>query len=355
MKVELRTHGSHVGVLHDFWPMRDPATLPKESIDDDDGTPVHIRRYDKHERTSARPRTLGQLRHIYADAIEYTGMRIEVDGMALALAATLGLPPVLVAVWAGMGMDVWGALARLSGTEALLIFGLSACMTWLGFWFCSDFLDGLFFALEELPVIFDRKHRKVYRLLPDEGTGFWNVLRRRPLVACEYDWDLIDVEGSSRPSASLYGTNEYSLAFWVRTSRGDGRVIDVFHIGVRDPKGGKLDPMWEHIRRFMEEEGPAWPDPAETLARPAAPRTWWGSLRMTGEHAPLFLHDARRSPLRALALLPLFLLGLPFRLLWGTGDYLKGKTRVLVRWPAPVLERIGQPVGTIHPPAVVKT
>ena len=350
MRVELRAHGSHVGAHHDFRPMPDPATLPRETVEDDDGIAVHTRRYEKGKRVSASPRTMGRLRHIHADAIEYTGMRTEVDGLALVLAATVGMPLVLAAVWVGLG-----ALEVVSGTDALLILGMSIGMACLGFWFCSEALDGLLFALEALPIVFDRKHRKVYRLLPDEGTGFWNVVRRRPLVACEYDWDLVDVEGSARSSTSSYATNDCNLAFRVRNSRADSRAIDLFHIGVREFKGSNLDPMWEHIRRFMEEEGPAWPDPAETLARPAAPRTWWGSLRMTGEHAPLFLLDARRSPVRALALLPLFLLGLPFRLLWGTGDYLKERTRIPVRWPAVVLERIGPCTDTTRPTAVVET
>ncbi|MBF6907344.1 hypothetical protein HN295_19460, partial [Acinetobacter baumannii] len=185
-------------------------------------------------------------------------------------------------------------------------------------------------------VVFDRQHRKVYRLLPNEGTGIMGVLRHRPLVACEYDWDLIDVESRIRFSITRGQTSDCSLTFRVRRSREDGTMIDWFDIDVRELAQGNVDPMWEHIRRFMEEGGPHRPDPAEPLLRSRVPLSFWESLGMTGQWKPVFLLYWGTSPLRSVLSLPLFLMGLPFRLLAGMEVCLKEKTRLPVRWPSAV-------------------
>ena len=38
------------------------------------------------------------------------------------------------------------------------------------------------------PTIFDRKHRKVYRIFSESQPGWKGLFKPWPMRACEYDW-----------------------------------------------------------------------------------------------------------------------------------------------------------------------
>ena len=50
------------------------------------------------------------------------------------------------------------------------------------------------FRPRDLPIAFDRKNRKVYRMLREERPGFVGLFQRWKIFSHEYRWDLVDAE-----------------------------------------------------------------------------------------------------------------------------------------------------------------
>jgi len=210
------------------------------------------------------------------------------------------------------------------------------------------------FGLDDQPVVFDRANRKVYRLFPplDGSAEAWGQrLRKRPVLlqAAEYDWDCI--EGEYR--ATLAGTGKtvsrmHSLTLVVRDypkeGEKEGRLLDEFDVGNSLSLGPTTVPMlWEHIRRFMEEKGPAVPkgEPMQVFERP---RNLWQSMGVVSPFGPRFLWWWRTNRFITVIILLTFPVTLPFALLWSTCNWISHMTMRETIWPRDVLERVGQPV-----------
>nr|WP_315210579.1 DUF6708 domain-containing protein [uncultured Albidiferax sp.] len=200
---------------------------------------------------------------------------------------------------------------------------------------------------QDLPIIFDRKHRKVYRILREQPPGFKGMFQSRPLKACEYEWDLIDAEHNAEifTTGGSVMRNHY-LMFAVRKSQDDPTIIDSFQIANASALSEELVPcMWEHIRRFMQERGPHLPSRNEPLASHEAPAGWWDSCGAVGVFGSKWRENWRTQPFLTLLFHVLFPIFLPMNLLWGTGNWLFYKTAVPVRWPNEVLEALGPAQG----------
>lgn len=133
------------------------------------------------------------------------------------------------------------------------------------------------------PLVFNRKTRKVYRVMPDipERQGVspaalvrhWlNTFRPWPMQVIEYDWDCLEAEYFSKTSmAGNVVRTEHHLWFYVKASPTSDQVLGSF--GMVPPLLIREDSammFWEHIRRFMQDNGPPLP-PGETPA-PKPPR-----------------------------------------------------------------------------------
>ena len=133
------------------------------------------------------------------------------------------------------------------------------------------------------PLVFNRKKRKVYRVMPDipEWHGVspaallrhWlNTFRPWPMQVIEYDWDCLEAEYFSKTSmAGNVARTEHHLWFYVKASPTSDQVLGSF--GMVPPLLIREDSammFWEHIRRFMQDNGPPLP-PGETPA-PKPPR-----------------------------------------------------------------------------------
>ena len=133
------------------------------------------------------------------------------------------------------------------------------------------------------PLVFNRKTRKVYRVMPDiperEGVSpaallrHWlNTFRPWPMQVIEYDWDCLEAEYFSKTSmAGNVVRTEHHLWFYVKASPTSDQVLGSF--GMVPPLLIREDSammFWEHIRRFMQDNGPPLP-PGETPA-PKPPR-----------------------------------------------------------------------------------
>ncbi len=303
-----------------------------------------VQRYDKSNRSPSRPQALGWIKGVYADAIEYTSVTKELKGFGFFSAIAYGLGVAALGVWLGR---VGISMIRMEGWYDIVftLFGVGSLVGGLvaGIFFFTFFMRADLFRPSDMPVIFDRKHRKVYRLLRDEQSGLRGVLKPWPLLACEFDWDLVDAEHH----ADLYNTGgtiarNHFLMFLVRKSADDANIIDSFQIANASALSNELtDAMWEHIRRFMEDGGPHLPAADEPLASMEAPTSWWQSMGAIGPLGPNYFRHWRDSPGVTLALHLIFPLTVPMMLLWGTGNWLSYKTAIPVAWPAKVLAAIG--------------
>lgn len=164
-------------------------------------------------------------------------------------------------------------------------------------------------APKQIPMVFNRRTRKVYRYAQDipgfeemfnaQGKfSLWGVLRYivstfRPwpnMLLVEYDWDCLEAEYySSTAMAGNVVRTDYHVELFVRESPVSDRVIGAFALMpsiVASEEMGR--DLWEHVRRFMEEHGPAL-SPGDQPA-PPPPRSFWQALNAsTGAAWILFL------------------------------------------------------------------
>lgn len=142
------------------------------------------------------------------------------------------------------------------------------------------------FAPKQVPIVFNRKTRKVYRFIPDvpefsvSWSYFASTFRPWPMLLVEYDWDCLDAEYWEQ--VAMFGTvakTMHVLQFKVRQTPGSKLLIGGFVLGspMTNFKESALE-TWEFIRRFMEEGGPHVVTRSDLA--PEFPTTWFQSARL---------------------------------------------------------------------------
>jgi hypothetical protein len=299
-----------------------------------------IKRFRKDESVAQRVIAFGWIKATYADAIEYTGFSNEARGIGFVL-STFNL-----ALFGGAA--IWGGLwpssfdwDDLSGTVlgAFLAIGLALFAL-----FITLFLGRLeFFRPSDEPVIFDRRKRKVYRIFRETAPGWKGLLQRWPIYAVENDWNLIDVEHNAAIATSgAVVSQQNSLTFLVRKSADDPTIIDFFNVGqIAVFTEQSVPPVWEHIRRFMEEDGPHIP-PGEGVFVPDVPMTIFQAIRGVTPMGQMRIGEwAAAHPFFAVFFVLLFPIFGPVYLVWGIGNWLSYKTATSISWPDEVLQAVG--------------
>lgn len=339
--LKLLRHGEHVN----------PAYAGDDALRADDpqreaGQSGILRHFDKRESASRNPAALGWVKATYTEAIEYTGRTKSLRGLAFVSACFFG--PVMVAgggalaslIFSHTNMPLWAV--ALDSLFALI--GFSGIL--FGVWLAALAIRVDLFHLSDEPVIFDRKHRKVYRLFMEVPAGRMRVFKPWPVRACAYDWDLIDAEHhlESMVTGATLSSN-HRLMFVVRKSADDSTIIDSFQVGnPMDLNEGLTAAMWEHIRRFMETRGPHLPTPDEPLADQSPPPSWWQGLGETGVFGPGYMARWRTQP-GTMTLMHLAApVTVPMLLLWATGNWLSYKTEIKADWPDEVRQAVGMPI-----------
>ncbi|WP_159691065.1 DUF6708 domain-containing protein [Cognatazoarcus halotolerans] len=300
-----------------------------------------VKRFDKHARTHENGMSMGWVKRMHADAIECTRAGDGVRGLGFFFAC-VSLVVGLIEVWALI--SVW--------MDADLIeYFMSIFLVFLIF--VSMLLIPLFltraelFAPDDLPVIFDRKHRKVYQITRYTQPGLKGLFQPWPTVALEYDWDLIDAQLNVQTAVGPnMAKRQHSLWFIVRRSAEDDTPIDAFTLG--NPfvlNEGLASAFWEHIRRFMEEGGPhvVRGEPLAKVLRPKSIKE--GIAQVSPLQGRSFFRWVSEEPFYAFVLAvaaPAYLIMLP---LWGIGNYLAYKTSTPVQWPQEVLDAVGEPLA----------
>ena len=109
--------------------------------------------------------------------------------------------------------------------------------------------------------------------------------------------------------------------------------------------------VWEHIRRYMNENGPALPW-GEQLADTSVPVTWWDSLGAVSVFGPGYIKRWRESWGWMLIMHLLSPLMLPLAILMATTNWVSYKTAYPVAWPQEILDKVGPPLTPeqLHPP-----
>lgn len=309
----------------------------------DGNTSGIVKRYSKSKRASEKVMSGGLIAKVSADAIKYTSpAELGLRGLGMIAGALVSSFGVWWSFYTAPGIYFW---------PIDNIFDIPLWFTPPIFFVASILLMLWAIRLElfqpiDQPIIFDRKHRKVYCIFSESQPGWKGLFKPWPMRACEYEWDLIDVEhNASTATTGATIRRDHTLIFIVRRSADDPTVIDSFTIGnslfVIDDA---VDAAWEHIRRFMEESGPPLPN-GERLPEAAPRKGLWARVRdVTPLGKPYWEWWRDEFPVMLLAhvLLPLSVV---FIGLWVFFGWLAIKTAKPIRWPAEVIASVGPDVA----------
>lgn len=311
-------------------------------------------RFKRRTPCSDEPTALNTLRAIYPDAIELMGPSSATQTRGLMLFWTLVLIALVGTFTPLLILHMWDMLS--SGSPQWFLIAQGVALLWVGWRFGLRPIPALLrtdlFAPDNQPLIFDRKHQRVYRLFDpnqDSLKGRWWTRAPMPLQGVEYHWSCITAE--HRVQLITRGnsvTRVHGLVLVARDhpKKGEpqGRLLDEFPVASSMVLGEATVPrLWEHLRRYMEDNGPALPE-GEVLQIDERPTTLWQSIGVVSPFSGQFLRWWRDSRFMTI----LVFIGLPITLpvftLCGMGNWLSHKTMRPTVWPQEVHERIGEPV-----------
>ncbi|GIX22774.1 MAG: hypothetical protein KatS3mg122_0005 [Caldimonas sp.] len=304
----LYEHGQHVLPIYAVGDRVARSSASLEEIKKRGGKKLRAPRgvFDKTRRASTQPQAYGWIKAIYPEAIEFTSMRQELEGMPMIQAAIgllIGGGGTVLGLWTALlpflepipGRSIWADLLAL-------VVGLLATALSLLFllYMVGTPVRLLWGGPRDLPVVFDRAHRKVYVMQQEVEPGLWGLLKPWPVKACAYEWDLVDAEHHIEvvPNPGSGAQRMHCLAFTVRKSAEDPTLIGHFQVApglaLSEPM---VAPLWEHIRRFMQERGPHLPHPSEPLDERRDDRpSWWQAAGRTGPFGPRYLWWWKEHP-----------------------------------------------------------
>jgi hypothetical protein len=311
--------------------------------------------YASDQPAAKESTTGGWVRGVYPSALEYTtsakslrGVVFLIGGVGCALGA--GFMCTLLAA---------GMLHALNNEPRWTDFVVSApgflAFVAASLWALRFFSRMEFFLPIDLPIVFDRQRRKVYRLTEDLDEHGKPKQRGRGVVI-EHDWD--DIVAEHHVSTTTTGSSaqrHHTLVLMVRDKNpGDFKgpitptnlppYVDGFGLGDAKVLSEFSTPrVWEHVRRYMNENGPALP-PGEQLADTSVPVTWWDSLGAVSVFGPGYAKRWHDSPILMVFMHLLSPLMFPLAILMATTHWASYKTAYPVQWPQEVLDKIGLPV-----------
>lgn len=299
-----------------------------------------VKRFEKGLQAADVPTSLHLLKTRYHDAIEFTGIPHQNRGSS----AMIGLFSGGVALGMGWPLIIATTIDGFENIFRLVLLGIVLLFISLGLKVMVRSMRTEFFRPEDEPIIFDRKHRKVYALVRVMYPGWKGLFRHWPINAAEYDWDLIDAEHHALVSTTGSTIHRYhNLVFAVKRSAVDATIIDSFQIGTSLQVGAEsAAPLWEHIRRFMELHGPHLPA-GELPITEKTPISLWESMGAVGPFGPGYKSFWKNHPIAMVFFHLTFPVFLPLFTLWGLLNWLSYKTAITVQWPKEVLDAIGTP------------
>lgn len=296
----------------------------------------------KNKAASKRTTAFDWLKSAYPNAIEYKARTNTLKGMGLAL----GL--FFLALFGGGGL----AMVYTFGQDLSDIPWIFCCLLLspgivftaagiLGFMYLARL--ELFAPIDE-PIIFDRQHRKIYRIFRELNFSLTGLFKPWPQYCVEYDWDLTEVHHVTAARAELSADN--GIVFHVLKSADNNELIDFFEFGDTLALNSSTVPLvWEHVRQFMEDNGPHLP-PREKLAEPyLPPMSFVQAMKryVLGDNSSI-RYGFRNQPVWSWFVTLIFPISLPMYLWLGSCFWLVHKTAKPIQWPQEVLDAIGKPM-----------
>jgi len=296
--------------------------------------------FKKNRRASEAVTALSLVKQIYSDAIEFTGVARGTRGVLMYLGwlgATVGLLGVF---WSAKHLSELNSFRSVHVVGGAFLFAITICSIYLGI--APTRIE--LFALEDEPTIFDRKNQKVYRISRKKDFSWIGVLRPWPLEISEYDWALVEAQHHAVLTANgSTVTRVHALVFQVRKSKTDPSTVDGFSIGSSLQMGELIVPaVWEHIRRFMEEQGPPLPS-GEQLSPLHRKSSLCGCLGLNGQWRAQFRNWWESERLLTILALLAFPVVIPSAMLIALFKCLSFKTALPIAWPAHIAAAVGMP------------
>ena len=336
----LLPHGAYVSPGYEPLP-GDTEGLAGLSTDEarQSGTQTIRQRFRRDESAGHDPLAMGFIKAIYRDAIEYRTQTGEKMGGLFCWGMLIFAMTVF--------LFTFYAITSLEDLLSAIIGSPLAGFLAIGLYMLTKGIRAVYRAPADLPVIFDRRNRKVYRILQEIPPGILGMFKPWPIRAVAYDWDLIDAEHHAQVHVHTAGSHRNDfLIFIVRKSADDPTIIDSFNLGNPSLFSDLMAAnMYEHVRRFMEEHGPHLPRRDEPLAQYHEEQiSWWQAQNALGPFGPQYWKWWRDVPVATTLIHLCAFVSLPMSLLFGTGNWLGNKTARVVQWPREVVDAIGAPL-----------
>jgi hypothetical protein len=311
--------------------------------------------YGSDQRAVNESTTGGWVRGVYANALEYTTSAKSLRGVPF-LIGGLGTA-VLSSFMCWMTLDLLLPTTTANAHWSLFAIGVPGLFAFLAtaIWALRFFARLEFFLPIDLPILFDRQRRKVYRMVEDlDEHG--KPKQRGKGVVIDHDWD--DIVAEHHVSTTTTGSSaqrHHTLVLMVRDKNpGDFKgpitptnlppYVDGFGLGDAKVLSEFTTPrVWEHVRRYMNENGPALP-PGEQLADTSVPVTWWDSLGAVSVFGPGYGKRWRSSPILMAFMHLIGPITFPLAILMASTNWASYKTAYAVQWPQEVLDKIGPPL-----------
>jgi hypothetical protein len=279
------------------------------------------------------PLTGGSVLKVYPNALAFVD---HVGAMRGYLAANglMGFPLTIWGIALAAQTDTWLAVVVLVPLAFLLL----------------AFIQYDFVGFRYQPVLVNRGlgqvHVFVGHMLP-WWQWFWKLWGRSGWEVQTYDWRCIRAEVIQFTIFSgQVPRRESALVFAVTDAPGSNKVIQRFGVGPTSAYGDidSLVRRWEHIRRFMQGEGPVWVA-GDAKFQDFSVTFWDAATFMQPLFNPMF-KDLRESPHHWWWIWPLgvaALIGLPLTAPLGIVRWLSYKLNAEPVWPKDVLQSLGGP------------
>lgn len=198
------------------------------------------------EAGSERASSNGDVNVIYPNSIETTGHISNVKGMGVFFGLIFSIP-CLMLLW----LDI-RTLQKETFDSFSVLFSLINLLFLTG---CFSFLRADLFAYRDEPVLFNRTTRKVHVFRVRKKMT--RPLSPWPLTIDTYDWDCVHGEVGGGLVPGKVALLRYKLYLAITDDPKSNEVIDRFFFGSPRNNPDENTWLWEHIRRYMEEKGPA--------------------------------------------------------------------------------------------------
>lgn len=300
-----------------------------------------IESYSKKKSAARSATTFDLVKNVYQDAIEYKGIK---DGAR-------GILTLLSLICFSLTSFAICRLLPLGGKGKADIFTLVtdiifiSCIATFSLYFILRCLRFELFRPEDEPIIFDRKNKKVCRIFRQVKPGWKGLFKTWPITTAEHDWDLVDAEHHAATNANTSTISRvHSLVFVIRRSATDPTIIDSFTLGSSLELGEVTVPaVYEHIRKFMEENGPHLPN-GEAVVRSAKPATFTECMARSGPYGDTLKLWWKHARILTVIAFIFFPITFPIVTMLGIFSWFSYITATPIRWSDQVKAAVGMPI-----------